>query len=84
MIRMSEAGHQCDALRARPTSKCLNRAHKRKSVKASWSGFDIRCPPSSKLVKRMSNPKLRDNLMFSSGPSILTFANVYTATGCEC
>jgi hypothetical protein len=32
----------------------------------------------------MSNPKLHQNLIFSSGPLILTFAKLDAATGCEC
>jgi len=36
-----------------------------------WSGFDIRYPPGREFVKRMSNPKLHQELEFASGPLIL-------------
>src|SRR5690242_9196806 len=49
-----------------------------------WSGFDIRYSPGREFAKRMSNPKLHQNLIFASGPLILTFAKVPAATGCEC
>jgi hypothetical protein len=44
-----------------------------------WSGFDLRHRPGRKLAKRMSNPELHLNLLFASGPSFLTFANVPAA-----
>jgi hypothetical protein len=49
-----------------------------------WSGFDIRYPPGREFVKRMSNPKLLQELEFASGPLIPTFAKVPAEKGCEC
>ena len=52
--------------------------------RAWWSGFDIRYPLRRESAKRMSNPKLHQNLIFASGPLILTFAKVAAEKGCEC
>jgi hypothetical protein len=40
----------------------------------SWSGFDIRLLGSRETEKRMSNPKLHENLDFRVVLLILTFA----------
>jgi hypothetical protein len=47
----------------------------------SWSGFDIRTPACRGFVQRMSNPKLHEQITFTGGSLILTFAKRSTELG---